>query len=67
MHKQLPDSRPLGIRRPGRPLKRPLNGYKPEAETCNVLVTRRRRRRRYLCWWASFQIDWILVYRMALF
>jgi hypothetical protein len=35
--KQLLDYRPNGRRRPGRPLKRLLDGYSREAETSNLL------------------------------
>jgi len=36
--KQLHDYRPSGRRRPGRPLKRSLDGYNREAETGHLLA-----------------------------
>jgi len=36
--KQLLDSRPVGKRRPGRSLKRPLDGYNREAEVGHILA-----------------------------
>jgi hypothetical protein len=53
--KQFLDTRPIGRRRPGRTLKRLLDGYRSDAETGNLLAGRRKiiRCRVGVFWWKA--------------